>query len=56
MKTYLNYLQIMLTEKITAYMETTDYSLPIKRILNLKNNGMVEGILGRCVSDFWLAR
>lgn len=51
-KTKLNNVRQSLSEKRTAYAETTERSRPIQFILNLKDNREISGILGRCVSYF----
>lgn len=52
MKTKLQNIRQSLTEKRTAYAETTERSRPIQYILSLKDKGEINGLLGRCVSDF----
>jgi len=52
MKTKLQNIRQSLTEKRTAYAETTERSRPIQYILNLKDKGEIKGLLGRCVSAF----
>lgn len=52
LKTNLNNVRQSLSEKRTAYAETTERSRPIQYILKLKDNGEIRGILGRCVSYF----
>jgi len=42
-----------LSEKRTAYAETTERSRPILYILSLKDKGEIRGLLGRCVSAFY---
>lgn len=51
MKTKLHNIRQSLTEKRTAYAETTERSRPIQYILNLKDKGEIKGLLGRCVSN-----
>lgn len=41
-----------LSEKRTAYAETTERSRPIKYILSLKDKKEIGGVLGRCVCRF----
>lgn len=52
MKTDLQNIRQSLTEKRTAYAETTGRSKPIEFILKFKDSGKIRGILGRCVSTF----
>jgi len=49
-KTNLQNIRLSLTEKRTAYAETTERSRPIKYILSLKDKGEIRGVFGRCVS------
>ncbi|XP_025198777.1 structural maintenance of chromosomes protein 4 [Melanaphis sacchari] len=48
MKTKLQNIRQSLTEKRTAYAETTERSRPIQYILSLKDKGEINGLLGRC--------
>uniref|UniRef100_A0A2S2P266 Structural maintenance of chromosomes protein n=1 Tax=Schizaphis graminum TaxID=13262 RepID=A0A2S2P266_SCHGA len=48
MKTKLQNIRQSLTEKRTAYAETTERSRPIQYILSLKDKGEIKGLLGRC--------
>lgn len=50
LETDLKHIQKNLGEKRTAYAETTERSRPIQFVLNLKENGNIPGLLGRCVS------
>lgn len=52
MKSKLQTIRQSLTEKKTAYAETTGRSRPILYTLKLKDEGKISGILGRCVSSF----
>lgn len=45
-----------LTEKRTAYAETTERSKPTEFILKLKDSRKIRGVLGRCVSGFSLIK
>lgn len=49
-KTNLQNIRQSLSEKRTAYAETTERSRPIQFIINLKDKKEITGILGRCVS------
>ncbi|XP_022172388.1 structural maintenance of chromosomes protein 4 [Myzus persicae] len=48
LKTKLQNIRQCLTEKRSAYAETTERSRPIQYILNLKDKGEIKGLLGRC--------
>lgn len=50
-KTNLQNIRLSLSEKRTAYAETTGRSRPIQYILTLKDKKEVHGILGRCVRE-----
>lgn len=52
-KTTLQNIRLSLSEKRTAYAETTERSRPIQYILSLKDKGKIRGLLGRCVSAFY---
>lgn len=52
MKMKLQNIRQSLTEKRTAYAETTERSRPIQYILSLKDKEEIHGILGRCVCTF----
>jgi len=52
LKTKLQNIRQSLTEKRSAYAETTERSRPIQYILNLKDKKEINGLLGRCVSPF----
>lgn len=49
-KSNLQNIRMSLSEKRTAYAETTERSRPIQYILSLKDKGKMRGLLGRCVS------
>ncbi|KAL4119341.1 hypothetical protein QTP88_012159 [Uroleucon formosanum] len=48
LKTKLQNIRQCLTEKRSAYAETTERSRPIQYILNLKDKKEINGLLGRC--------
>lgn len=48
LKTKLQNIRQSLTEKRSAYAETTERSRPIQYILNLKDRKEINGLLGRC--------
>jgi len=48
MKSDLQNIRHSLSEKRTAYAETTERSRPIQYVLSLKDKGEIPGILGRC--------